>query len=137
MDIGVGLGGTGGHIPILRRGGDALHRGVGFTRADATTCATRFNSAGTLETVAANVARFDYDPVTLVPKGLLIEESRTNSIRNPRLEGAVAPSTKPTNMTVYLGGLTGLTETVSNTTSEDGVPCVDWRVTGTPSAAAI
>lgn len=38
--------------------------------------ATRVNSAGQI--VAASAPRYDYDPVTLEAKGLLIEESRTN-----------------------------------------------------------
>lgn len=37
---------------------------------------TRVNSSGVI--VAATTPRFDYDPVTLACKGLLIEESRTN-----------------------------------------------------------
>lgn len=37
---------------------------------------TRVNSAGLI--VPATTPRFDYDPVTLAPKGLLIEEARTN-----------------------------------------------------------
>lgn len=49
---------------------------ITFTRSGAT--ATRVNSAGLIESVAANTPRFDYDPVTLEPKGLLIEEARTN-----------------------------------------------------------
>lgn len=48
---------------------------VTFARAGA---ATYFDSAGVLQTAAANAPRFDYDPVTLAPKGLLLEESRTN-----------------------------------------------------------
>jgi hypothetical protein len=40
--------------------------------------ATRINSSGFVEIVNANLPRFDYDPVTLAPKGLLIEEARTN-----------------------------------------------------------
>ena len=40
--------------------------------------ATRVNSSGLVEIVNANLPRFDYDPVTLAPKGLLIEEARTN-----------------------------------------------------------
>jgi hypothetical protein len=40
--------------------------------------ATRFNASGLLETVAANTARIDHDPVTLTRRGLLVEESRTN-----------------------------------------------------------
>jgi hypothetical protein len=40
--------------------------------------ATRINALGLVETVNANLPRFDYDPVTLACKGLLIEETRTN-----------------------------------------------------------
>lgn len=46
-----------------------------FTRAST---ATRINASGLLETVAADTPRFDFDPVTLECKGLLIEEGRTN-----------------------------------------------------------
>ena len=40
--------------------------------------ATRINSSGLVEIVNANLPRFDYDSITLAPKGLLIEEARTN-----------------------------------------------------------
>lgn len=49
---------------------------ITFTRALGT--ATRVNGSGVIETVSANTPRFDYDPVTLAVKGLLIEETRTN-----------------------------------------------------------
>ena len=48
---------------------------VTFTRASA---ASYTDSSGTLQTAAADGPRFDYDPVTLTCKGLLIEEQRTN-----------------------------------------------------------
>lgn len=51
---------------------------VSVTRALNT--ATRVNSSGFIEIVNANLPRFDYDPTTLAPKGLLIEEQRTNQI---------------------------------------------------------
>ena len=54
---------------------DVLDSRITFTRS---TTATRTNSSGVIESVAINGARFDYDPVTRAPKGLLIEESRTN-----------------------------------------------------------
>jgi len=41
---------------------------------------TRVNRNRLIETVAANQPRFDYDPVTGECKGLLIEESRINSL---------------------------------------------------------
>lgn len=44
--------------------------------------AWRFNSSGVLETVAANVPRFDYDPETLALRGLLGEEARTNLVKS-------------------------------------------------------
>lgn len=50
------------------------------TVARALNTATRVNSSGYIEGVNADLPRFDYDPITLAPKGLLIEEARTNSI---------------------------------------------------------
>ena len=51
------------------------------TVARALNTATRVNASGFIEIVNANLPRFDYDPITLAPKGLLIEESRTNLLR--------------------------------------------------------
>jgi len=48
------------------------------TVARALNTATRINSSGLVEGVNANLPRFDYDPVTLAPRGLLIEEARAN-----------------------------------------------------------
>lgn len=49
---------------------------ISFSRALAT--ATQTNSSGFIENVAADTARFDYNPLTLACKGLLIEEQRLN-----------------------------------------------------------
>jgi hypothetical protein len=49
---------------------------ITFARSAAT--ATRVNSSGFVETVAADTPRFDFNPVTLACRGLLIEEARTN-----------------------------------------------------------
>lgn len=61
--------GPSGYIPVcevlsLDFLGGTLDSRVTFTRADATSCATWFDSTGRLQTAAANVARFDYDPAT-------------------------------------------------------------------------
>lgn len=56
--------------------GGVLSPAVTFSRGSV---ATRVNSSGNLETVGVNTPRFDYDPVTLAPKGLLLESQRTNS----------------------------------------------------------
>jgi hypothetical protein len=60
-------------------GNQTLDPRITFTRAST---ATRTNSSGLIETVAINAPRFDYDPVTLAPLGLLIEEQRTNLLLN-------------------------------------------------------
>lgn len=54
----------------------SLDSRVTVTRALNT--ATRFNSSGYLEIVNANLPRFDFNPSTLVCRGLLIEETRAN-----------------------------------------------------------
>ncbi len=43
-----------------------------------TSAATYVNSAGNVVSAPAGTPRFDYDPATLAPKGLLIESQRTN-----------------------------------------------------------
>lgn len=49
---------------------------------------TRINSSGVI--VAATTPRYDYDPVTLAPKGVLIEEQRTNiALRSEQLDNAL------------------------------------------------
>ena len=56
-----------------------LPSGVVFTRAST---ATYFDAAGVMQTATTNTPRWDYDPVTHVLNGLLIEESRINVLLN-------------------------------------------------------
>jgi len=51
---------------------------ITFARSGNT--ATRINNFGYIETVNSNIARFDFDPITLLCKGLLIEEQRQNVV---------------------------------------------------------
>lgn len=56
---------------------------VTFSRTtDATHPATYVNSSGYVTSATNDQPRFDYDPITLACKGLLIEESRTNVMTN-------------------------------------------------------
>ncbi len=54
----------------------SLDSRVTFTRTGNT--ATVTNASGYVASINANLPRFDYNPLTLVCKGLLIEESRSN-----------------------------------------------------------
>ena len=106
---------------------------ITFTRSS---IATRTNSYGVLETVAANVPRIDFDPTTLLCNGLLIENQRTNNIRNNTMQGAVAgsPGTAPTNWQVY-GTTNGLTQTIVGTGTENGITYIDIKYAGTSAGS--
>ena len=54
----------------------SLDSRVTFTRSGNT--ATVTNSSGVIAAINANLPRFDFDPIALTCKGLLIEEARTN-----------------------------------------------------------
>lgn len=121
------------HLDFLT--GTSLDSRVTFTRS---TTATFFGSNGSLQTAAINAPRFNYSPVTSALLGLLIEEERTNSIRNSAMQGAVAgsPGTFPTNWGVpIVYGSTGLTTEIAAVGTEDGIAYIDFKVSGTASGA--
>lgn len=55
---------------------------ISFQRS---TVGGRWNEKGEYEMVPVNMPRFDYDPITKVLKGLLVEEQRTNLSANSQL----------------------------------------------------
>ena len=112
---------------------NAVDPRVTFTRAST---ATYYDSIGTLQSAAVNSPRLDYNPSTLAAQGLLIEESRTNSIRNSTATGAVAgtPGTLPTNWSGW-SAASGITREIVGTGSEAGVNYIDFKLSGTASAA--
>lgn len=84
-------------------------------------------SAGVWSAFSSNIPR-------ITDKGLLVEESRTNSIRNNSMQGAVAgtPGTAPTNWVV--GGLSGLTLELVSVQTELGVDTIRYRLSGTTTS---
>jgi hypothetical protein len=106
---------------------------ITFTRASS---GTYFDATGTLQTATTNAARFDYNPSTLAARGMLVEEQRTNSIRNNTMVGAVAgtPGTAPTNWTL-LGSASGLTQQIIGTGTENGINYIDVQYSGTTTGA--
>jgi hypothetical protein len=73
----------------------SLDSRITFTRTGAT--ATRVNSSGNIETVAADTPRFDFNPISLACKGLLIEELRVNQFTysNDFRDTTAAGGTRP------------------------------------------
>ena len=56
-----------------------LDPSITFARAST---GTYFDATGTMQTAPTNGPRWDYDPITLALRGLLLEDARTNGIRN-------------------------------------------------------
>lgn len=75
-----------------------------FTRGST---GTYFDASGNMQTAAINTPRFDYDPVTLAAKGLLIEDQRTNLVqysKNPQNAAWVVSGGTKTNTTGTMVG---------------------------------
>lgn len=132
-------------IPSFRRdfaGVKTLNHGIGpnitFTR---TGTATYFDATGTLTTATADVPRFDHDPSTFESKGLLIEEGRTNSIRNSQAGGSTngvigSGGAMPTNWLITPNA-NGVTSEVVGTGSEGGLVYIDIKISGTPTLSGV
>jgi hypothetical protein len=84
------------------------------------TGATRVNASGFIEVVGTTTPRFDYDPVTLAPRGLLIEEARTNLLTySEAISTGYAPvrATLVNNATAAPSGVVNATKIVEDTTA--------------------
>ncbi|HNS44186.1 MAG TPA: hypothetical protein PKH37_03040 [Alphaproteobacteria bacterium] len=109
--------------------------GGSFTR---NSVGTYFDSSGNLQTAGNNTPRFDHDPVTHVAKGILIEEQRTNGVRNNNMQGSVAGTlggggVLPT--TWQTTGSNGISIAVNGTGTESGISYIDIRFFGTTTTA--
>jgi len=100
--------------------GNTLDPRITFTRS---TTATFVGSNGLIQTAAINAPRFDYDPVTLAPKGLLVEEQRVNLLlRSEEFDNASWSKVRSS-------------ITANATTSPDGTTNADRFVIDTTPAA--
>lgn len=111
-----------------------------FTRASS---ATRINSSGVIELVSSNVARIDYNPLTLAVRGLLVEESRANLFLNSLIDGSnlstQSVSVSATPYTISFYGTGSITLSGASTGAINGAGAYPNRVTSTftPSAGTL
>jgi len=81
----------------MTNGGQLANAGFTFTNAT-TTARTYINSNGLLTTATTNEPRFDHDPTTKSPRGLLIEGTATNLLLQSA-DWTVSPWSKPAQIT--------------------------------------
>ena len=92
-----------------------------------------FNVSGTLGTVAANTARFDFEPIAHDPLGVLVEtDALQNDVGNNSGVGCVAgtPGTRP-NLWPASAGSAGLTLAWGGIHTENGITGILVRFSGT------
>jgi hypothetical protein len=126
----LGVHGTTGRRLVA---GGALHPLVTATRGQSSSRTTALAAdEATWSEFAANVPRF-----TGSATRLLIEGQRSNRIRNPRGENAVAgtPGTMPTNWSID-GLPSGIDASILGVFTVAGVQCLRLRLSGTPVATA-
>ena len=102
--------------------------GNGACRAAPNCLSTSRTSAATASDLGKVWYQFAAGAPRATSRGLLVEESRTNSIRNNTMAGAGIGSL-PTNWTG--SAQSGLTQTIVGTGTESGIAYVDWQVSGT------
>lgn len=94
---------------------------ITFTRDS---IATRTNQDGYVSLVANNVPRFDFDPITMESKGLIIEESRTNLLKYSEQINVSPWATIGANVAI----------TANTTTAPDGTLNADSATTSTQAS---
>jgi hypothetical protein len=112
---------------------DTLGADVAVTRAHTANTATALMQATetTWAEVGQNLPRYAH-----LSRALRVDGVGSNSIRNPRGAGAVAPSTLPTHWSVGGGGTgsNGLTLTIVGTGADSGIDYVTIEIAGTSTA---
>lgn len=87
------------------------------------------NAAGVYSSFSSNVPR-------ITDLGLLVEESRTNSIANNSMQGGVAgtPGTLPTGWSI---NLLGCSQQIVGIGTSNGIDYIDLRIFGSPSSTTV
>lgn len=113
---------------------------ITFTRSSP---ASYFNSSGTLTSASTDTARFDYNPSTLIARGLLIEEARTNLFLNSLINGTnlstqnVTTAATPYTLSFYGTGTITLSGTSVGSLVGSGAYPIRSTLTFTPSAGTL
>lgn len=114
-----------------------------ITLTRSTNNATAINSSGNIAVVNANLPRFDYDPSTLVCKGILVEESRKNILLNSLVNGtnlstqSVTSSAVAYTLSFYGTGSIDLTGTHTATVTGTAAYPTRKTYTFTPTAGTL
>jgi len=106
---------------------------------NATNPATYIDSSGVITAATNNQPRFDYDPATLLCRGLLIEESRTNSLLNTDLLATQTVTVTAAARTLSFYGAGSITLSGAHVAVVSGTGAYPTRTTYsfTPSAGAL
>jgi len=120
------------HVDLNFESDEYYQLGGGTTLAALVTVSRA--SAGYADNLAGVWTSFAVNTARRTDKGLLVEEARTNGVRNNSMTGVVAgsPGTLPTNW--VQSGPTGLTRTISTGTT-DGIDWIQFAFTGTTTGA--
>lgn len=106
---------------------------------NATNPATYIDSSGVITAATNNQPRFDYDPVTLLCRGLLIEESRANSLLNTDLLATQIVTVTAAVRTLSFYGTGSVTLSGAHVAVVSGTGAYPTRITYsfTPSAGVL
>lgn len=116
----VAITDTAGSLNVTANGTDGIYIWGAQLSDSASLDPYVYNPAAAAASTAYYGPRFDYDPLTLAPKGLLIEEARTNNLLySDQFDNAAWTDAAPTST---------VTVTANATTSPDGTVTAD-RIT--------
>lgn len=117
-------------VLVAPAGGSSIRTRIGGPQLE------QGNTATPLLRPAAGLIRQEWEVTGNTARGVLLEDGRVNYCPNPTQQGAVpgSPGTPPASTPIFTQN--GIAVSVVRSTTEDGMPVVDYRVTGTASTWA-